>query len=185
VTGLFRKYVPHGIRKQELDTDIAREYNRQREYLEKSVESLKRKLMKDSEVHRQDNMRIMQENVSLIREINDLRKEISFLMHERQQQKLNISKGKGGKQQSQGASSVPADDATSGARIAEYSREIEENKAEIAKMRRQIAEKERAKTDVPGGTGQNMLEQDQISDDGMDGQGPGEGEAAGDDENPE
>merc|ERR1711904_157114 len=103
VTGLFRKYVPHGIRKQELDTDIAREYNRQREYLEKSVESLKRKLMKDSEVHRQDNMRIMQENVSLIREINDLRKEISFLMHERQQQKLNISKGKGGKQQSQGA----------------------------------------------------------------------------------
>ena len=40
------------------------------------VESLKRKLQKDSEVHRQDNMRVMQENVSLIREINDLRKEI-------------------------------------------------------------------------------------------------------------
>ena len=34
-------------------TDIAREYNRQREYLEKSVELLKRKLLKDSEVHRQ------------------------------------------------------------------------------------------------------------------------------------
>merc|ERR1719321_1792627 len=64
VSNLFKKYVPHGIKKQELDSDIQREYNRQREYLEKSVESLKRKLAKDSEVHRQDNMRIMQENVS-------------------------------------------------------------------------------------------------------------------------
>merc|ERR1712139_10739 len=94
VTNLFKKYVPHGIKKQELDSDIQREYNRQREYLEKSVESLKRKLAKDSEVHRQDNMRIMQENVSLIREINDLRKEINFLKHERQQQRLNVSKQK-------------------------------------------------------------------------------------------
>ena len=74
MTQLFRKHVPHGIRKQRRDTDIAREYNRQREYLEKSVESLQRKLTKDSEVHRQDNMRIMQENVSLIRENNDLRR---------------------------------------------------------------------------------------------------------------
>merc|ERR1719183_2646728 len=48
-----------------------KEYNRTRDYLEKSVDSLKRKLQKDSEVHRIDNMRIMQENVSLIREIND------------------------------------------------------------------------------------------------------------------
>merc|ERR1719217_261468 len=99
VTGLYKKYVPNGIKKQELDSDIQREYNRQRDYLEKSVESLKRKLLKDSEVHRQDNMRILQENVSLIREINDLRREINYLKHERQQQRLNVSKLKssGGK----------------------------------------------------------------------------------------
>merc|ERR1711937_542850 len=63
--------------KLDLDTDSQKEYNRQRTYLEKSVDSLKRKLAKDSEVHRIDNMRIMQENVSLIREINDLRREIN------------------------------------------------------------------------------------------------------------
>merc|ERR1719276_42184 len=91
VTALYKKYVPNGIKKQELDSDIQREYNRQRDYLEKSVESLKRKLQKDSEVHRQDNMRILQENVALIREINDLRREINFLKHERQQQRLNVS----------------------------------------------------------------------------------------------
>merc|ERR1719311_567354 len=73
VTTLHQKYVPNGVKRQELDQDIQKEYQRQKEYLEKSVESLKRKLQKDSEVHRQDNMRVMQENVSLIREINDLR----------------------------------------------------------------------------------------------------------------
>jgi len=96
VTALYKKYVPNGIKKQELDSDIQREYNRQRDYLEKSVESLKRKLLKDSDVHRQDNMRILQENVALIREINDLRREINYLKHERQQQRLNVSKLKSG-----------------------------------------------------------------------------------------
>ena len=58
------------------ETDGQREYNRTREYLEKSVESLKRKLNKNMELHRSDNMRMMQENVTLVKEINDLRREI-------------------------------------------------------------------------------------------------------------
>merc|ERR1712048_829063 len=92
VTRLYNKYVPNGIKKQELDSDIQREYNRQRDYLEKSVDSLKRKLLKDSHVHHSDNTRILQENVALIREINDLRREIDYLKKERQQQRLNVSK---------------------------------------------------------------------------------------------
>ena len=36
----------NGVKKQELDTDIQREYNRQRDYLEKSVDNLKRKPLK-------------------------------------------------------------------------------------------------------------------------------------------
>ena len=50
MTELHRKYVPNGVKRQELDQDIQKEYQRQKEYLEKSVESLKRKLQKDSEV---------------------------------------------------------------------------------------------------------------------------------------
>merc|ERR1719265_1188127 len=141
VTNLFKKYVPHGIKKQELDSDIQREYNRQREYLEKSVESLKRKLAKDSEVHRQDNMRIMQENVSLIREINDLRKEINFLKHERKQQRLNVSKQKK-LAQSSGAPS----DAGGFERSKEYAKEMELNKQEINALKRRIEEQSRLKT---------------------------------------
>merc|ERR1712139_604921 len=91
VAALFRKYVQSTVRTLDLDTDSQKEYNRQRTYLEKSVDSLKRKLAKDSEVHRIDNMRIMQENVSLIREINDLRREINFLKHEGSAQEATAS----------------------------------------------------------------------------------------------
>lgn len=40
--------------------ELEREAARQREYLERTVDSLKRKLAKDSELHRTDNLRIMQ-----------------------------------------------------------------------------------------------------------------------------
>merc|ERR1712151_1361657 len=130
VTGLYKKYVPNGIKKQELDSDIQREYNRQRDYLEKSVESLKRKLLKDSDVHRSDNTRILQENVALIREINDLRREIDYLKKERQQQRLNVSKLKG--QTNAAARSAGATNDQAG------QREIDQNKSTIDELRRKI-----------------------------------------------
>merc|ERR1712118_231106 len=98
VAALFRKYVQSTVRTLDLDTDSRKEYNRQRTYLEKSVDSLKRKLAKDSEVHRIDNMRIMQENVSLIREINDLRREINFLKHEQVSLQVSEKRAKAGSQ---------------------------------------------------------------------------------------
>ena len=61
-----------------VDQDIQKEYARQRDHLEKTVHSLKHKLSKDSEVHKVDNIRIMQENVTLIKEVNDLRKELKI-----------------------------------------------------------------------------------------------------------
>ena len=43
-----------------VDADIQKEYARQREHLERSVASLRKKLVKDTEIHRADNVRIMQ-----------------------------------------------------------------------------------------------------------------------------
>ena len=43
-----------------LDADIQREFGRQREHLEKSVASLRKKLAKDSDIHKADNVRVMQ-----------------------------------------------------------------------------------------------------------------------------
>lgn len=56
--------------------DLGGEYARQRNYLEKTIESLKHKLAADAEAHRTDELRIMGQNVSLIRELNELRREI-------------------------------------------------------------------------------------------------------------
>lgn len=55
--------------------DLQQEYSRQREYLERSVVGLKRKLVKDAKMQRTDYMRLMRENVVLTKEINILRRE--------------------------------------------------------------------------------------------------------------
>eukprot|EP00391_Amoebophrya_sp_Ameob2_P005860 CAMPEP_0178992180 /NCGR_PEP_ID=MMETSP0795-20121207/5960_1 /TAXON_ID=88552 /ORGANISM="Amoebophrya sp., Strain Ameob2" /LENGTH=1181 /DNA_ID=CAMNT_0020684011 /DNA_START=596 /DNA_END=4141 /DNA_ORIENTATION=+ len=53
------------------------EFTRQKEYLEKTIDGLKRALRKDSEKHRTTNMRILNEGVELVAEINTLRKELA------------------------------------------------------------------------------------------------------------
>jgi len=70
------------------EKEIADEYGRQRNYLQKSVAALKAKLGKDSLLHRQNNLEALQENMGLIRNINDLRKEISLLKHDQQQNRF-------------------------------------------------------------------------------------------------
>lgn len=62
------------------DPDRSNDFQRQRHYLEKSVESLKSKLEKDAALHKKENLRIMRENVTLIGEINELRKEVKSVM---------------------------------------------------------------------------------------------------------
>ncbi|XP_068808902.1 cilia- and flagella-associated protein 57 isoform X4 [Struthio camelus] len=75
---LYTKYVHQTdmVETVGLDTDLQQEYLRQREYLERNLATLKKKVVKESEIHRADYVRIMQENVSLIKEINELRREL-------------------------------------------------------------------------------------------------------------
>uniref|UniRef100_F6PN18 Cilia- and flagella-associated protein 57 n=1 Tax=Ornithorhynchus anatinus TaxID=9258 RepID=F6PN18_ORNAN len=80
IRGLFEKYVQEAdmVEIVGVDTDLQQEYIRQREHLERNLATLKRKLIKENELHRSDNVRIMQENVSLIKEINELRRELKI-----------------------------------------------------------------------------------------------------------
>merc|ERR1712154_702744 len=79
IKALYQKHVQEDITESaSVDADIQKEFSRQKEHLERSVASLRKKLEKDSEIHKADNVRIMQENVSLIKEINDLRKELKL-----------------------------------------------------------------------------------------------------------
>ncbi|XP_054190627.1 cilia- and flagella-associated protein 57 isoform X5 [Homo sapiens] len=80
VRGLFEKYVQRAdmVEIAGLNTDLQQEYTRQREHLERNLATLKKKVVKEGELHRTDYVRIMQENVSLIKEINELRRELKF-----------------------------------------------------------------------------------------------------------
>jgi hypothetical protein len=90
VTALYTKHVQdEGAAEPGSEADPQREYNRQREYLEKSVESLKRKLAKDMAMHSTENARLMRENSSLTGEINLMRRELKF-MHEGKAQKEGV-----------------------------------------------------------------------------------------------
>ncbi|RNF03776.1 WDdomain 65 [Trypanosoma rangeli] len=59
--------------------DEVREYSRERDHLERNLAGLKNKVNKDAENNRTDKSRITTENVILIKEINDLRKEARLL----------------------------------------------------------------------------------------------------------
>ncbi|NXC40825.1 CFA57 protein, partial [Penelope pileata] len=76
---LYTKYAQQleVVETEEIDTDLQQEYMRQREYLERNVAALKKKVVKDQEAHQAAYVRIMRENVSLIKEINDLRQELT------------------------------------------------------------------------------------------------------------
>lgn len=62
------------VQGQELDAQA--ELVRQREYLERNLSTIREKLKKDGEIHRQENLRVLQDNTQLLQEINVLRREL-------------------------------------------------------------------------------------------------------------
>jgi len=128
VKKLYQKHVKEKVRDtQEMEEDLQKEYNRQRDYLEKTVESLKRKLVKDADSHKSDTNRIMNENVVLIKEINELRREIKMLKSAAQAK--TEKEGLGG--------------SIGSARTEDAQREIEMQRMEIQRLRQRIDDLER------------------------------------------
>jgi len=81
VVGLHRKYcedvVDMGGGKTSGDVLLA-EFQRQRKHLEGTMAVMTRKLGKDSKMQKADNVRIMHQNVLLIKEVNDLRHDLKM-----------------------------------------------------------------------------------------------------------
>ena len=77
--GVIRLHKIHvkdeGGKNEGADTDIHRDHALKRRWLEQNVNYLKRMMIKDQEVHKKENTKIMQENVYLLFEINDQIKE--------------------------------------------------------------------------------------------------------------
>ncbi|GAB1610641.1 cilia- and flagella-associated protein 57-like, partial [Argonauta hians] len=74
---LYQTYVQDDLTDAvSVDADIQKEEYRQRAHLNHTLSALKTKLGTDVKIHRKENLKIMQENVALIKEINDLRVEL-------------------------------------------------------------------------------------------------------------
>eukprot|EP01018_Ginkgo_biloba_P032568 Gb_40930 [translate_table: standard] len=79
VKTLSQKYETNKGKIMPVDEDLQKEIGRQREYLERNVANLQHKLSKDRLVHQKNHQRIMQENVVLIKELNEMRKELKLI----------------------------------------------------------------------------------------------------------
>ncbi|CAH2102487.1 unnamed protein product [Euphydryas editha] len=78
VKALFQKYVEDidFVRSRIAEDEAIREFNRQRDHLEKQVAALKQHLSKSMDGSKSDIRKIMDENCTLLTEINNLRTEL-------------------------------------------------------------------------------------------------------------
>ena len=131
ISNLYKKHVKSVVSKApQGDEGLHTEYNRQKEFLSRTVESLKKKLIKDNDGHKGDATRIMNENVQLIREINDLRKEIRSIKVNTSQDKTS---SKGSAFNSSGGHSQTME---------QVQKEMEMQKHELERLKQKIVEAE-------------------------------------------
>ena len=71
--------VEAGAAKRDSD-DPMQQYNRDREQMERNLDSLRRSLKTDAMMRKRDLAKMMRENVLLTREINDLRKDAQYML---------------------------------------------------------------------------------------------------------
>uniref|UniRef100_A0A8C5SHT4 Cilia and flagella associated protein 57 n=1 Tax=Laticauda laticaudata TaxID=8630 RepID=A0A8C5SHT4_LATLA len=172
IRDIYEKYVQKADRVEivGVDSDLHQEYTRQREHLEHNLATLKKKVIKESEIHRTDYVRIMQENVSLIKEINDLRRELKITrmqVHDLQSTLSLLKKHKKSGPQPPGSS--PDRQLSPGIlRLnleEETERIIQMQRLEIKCLREQMQGQEKALAIRPLSSGKlPILEMDKISD---------------------
>lgn len=91
---LYKTYVQQDDNKVEVSTDKQEDLKIQREHLESAIIGLKKKFNDNKSTHEQENKRIMKENVVLIREINDLKREIKMQQQEENKKSSEQTKTK-------------------------------------------------------------------------------------------
>jgi len=145
VTKLYQNYVSEKINTQEMDFDILKEYDRQRAYLEKTVDSLQKKLIKAAETSKSDNKRIMNENVVLIKEINELRKEVRTLKSKLKEKEVESKIGKKNSAENLASALDRSSDLGGITSLEQALKEIDMQRTKIQALREKIEEMEAEK----------------------------------------
>ncbi|XP_067997149.1 cilia- and flagella-associated protein 57 [Melanerpes formicivorus] len=146
---LYTKYVQQSdlAETEPVDIDLQQEYMRQQEYLERNLTALKKARVKDQEIHQAAYRRILQENVSLIKDINDLRQELKVAQSQVHDLRstLKLAKKKQAIQDTAPASEVLSSPAVLRLNAEKESEKIiEMQQLEIQYLRSQIQEKSKS-----------------------------------------
>ena len=128
-----------------VDDDVQHEHNKQREFLERSVAGMRKKLAMSSKMHEDYTTLVMQENVVLIREVNLLRQELKLSNKNAAHLEASLNSTRTLEKMRGGTvSEVETGDLTTTLRdsvaLGDSARVIEMQKAEIRKLRSQVAE---------------------------------------------
>jgi len=87
---LFEIIKKSEMRNVDIDPDIKKEYENQRRYLENSKNSLKKRLEKEQQIHKEDNMNIMRDNINLIAMISEWRNKVKKLKTEEKNRRTQL-----------------------------------------------------------------------------------------------
>ncbi|VUZ42076.1 unnamed protein product, partial [Hymenolepis diminuta] len=86
---LYKKHIQNDMQPLNIDEvidvmlaeEMQREFSRQRDHLERTLAGVRKKLAKDTALHKSEFIRVMHENMGLIEEINKLRVELRNTRH--------------------------------------------------------------------------------------------------------
>ncbi|CDS41242.1 WD repeat containing protein 65 [Echinococcus multilocularis] len=82
IVELYKKHIQSDVVSEvTLNEEMQREFARQRDHLERTLAGVRKKLAKDTVIHKSEFVRIMHENMYLIEEINKLRVELRNSRH--------------------------------------------------------------------------------------------------------
>eukprot|EP01138_Halocafeteria_seosinensis_P003456 gb/GECG01003532.1/.p1 GENE.gb/GECG01003532.1/~~gb/GECG01003532.1/.p1 ORF type:complete len:1206 (+),score=233.77 gb/GECG01003532.1/:1-3618(+) len=85
---LYEEFVPKGKTLQGADQSIVEEYEKQKQYLESTVNEMQKRVNENSDAARKENFSLMQENMQLINELSSLRKQAQELETEKKNRRM-------------------------------------------------------------------------------------------------
>lgn len=159
VRQLYKTYCSEGrTLESTVEAEVQHEHAKQRDFLERSVAGLRRGLKVSAKLREDDTTRVMQENVLLIREVNQLRQELK--LSTKSVHKLESSLQTARVLAEMRGSPIPVEETTDlmtslrdRSQTENLERIIELQKTEIRKLRATQVELERTSRDRPPSTG--------------------------------